>query len=82
MVFLILFPLVLAVAGLVTRQLSVTLILAAPANVLIAGGSIQPGYKKSYDPRSYLALAESSMAERVKKAVTELRAVGTFMFKA
>jgi fructose-bisphosphate aldolase class II len=40
------------------------------------------GNKKTYDPRTYLALAESGMAERVKKAVTELRAVGTTMFKA
>ncbi len=27
------------------------------------------GNKKTYDPRTYLALAESGMAERVKKAV-------------
>lgn len=40
------------------------------------------GDKKSYDPRTYLALAESGMAERVKKAVAELRAVGTTMFKS
>jgi fructose-bisphosphate aldolase class II len=35
------------------------------------------GSKKAYDPRSYLALAESAMAERVKQAVNELRATGT-----
>ena len=37
------------------------------------------GKKKAYDPRSYLALAETAMAERVKQAVNELRAVGTTM---
>ncbi|UCD57946.1 MAG: NADH-quinone oxidoreductase subunit L, partial [Candidatus Hydrogenedentota bacterium] len=40
MVFLILFPLLLAVASLVVRPLSVRRIVAVPANVLIAGGSI------------------------------------------
>jgi fructose-bisphosphate aldolase class II len=35
------------------------------------------GSKKSYDPRSYMALAEAAMAERVKQAVKELRATGT-----
>jgi fructose-bisphosphate aldolase, class II len=34
------------------------------------------GHKKVYDPRSYLALAEAAMAERVKQAVNELRAIG------
>jgi len=37
--------------------------------------------KKAYDPRSYLTLAETAMAERVKQAVKELRAVGTTMLK-
>jgi len=37
------------------------------------------GHKKAYDPRSYLALGESAMAERVKQAVKELRAEGTTM---
>jgi fructose-bisphosphate aldolase, class II len=37
------------------------------------------GHKKAYDPRSYLALAETAMAERVKLAVGELRAAGTAM---
>jgi len=37
------------------------------------------GNKKTYDPRSYLALAETAMAQRVKKAVEELRAIGTTM---
>ncbi len=32
------------------------------------------GNKKAYDPRSYLTLAETALAERVKQAVTELRA--------
>ena len=34
------------------------------------------GNKKAYDPRSYLALAEAAMAERVKRAATELRSAG------
>jgi fructose-bisphosphate aldolase class II len=37
------------------------------------------GSKKAYDPRSYLALAETAMAERVKQAALELRAIGTTM---
>jgi len=39
------------------------------------------GHKKAYDPRTYLALAEAAMAERVKKAAQELRAAGTTMAK-
>jgi fructose-bisphosphate aldolase, class II len=39
------------------------------------------GNKKAYDPRTYLALAESALAERVKQAVKELRANGTTMMK-
>jgi fructose-bisphosphate aldolase class II len=39
------------------------------------------GNKKAYDPRSYLTLAETALAERVKQAVTELRAAGTTMMK-
>jgi fructose-bisphosphate aldolase class II len=39
------------------------------------------GNKKAYDPRSYLALAETSLAERVKQAVNELKATGTTMMK-
>ena len=35
------------------------------------------GDKKKYDPRSYLAAAETAMAERVKAAVNVLRATGT-----
>src|SRR3954447_17430105 len=38
------------------------------------------GNKKNYDPRSYLALAEVAMAERVKQAVTDLRGNGKTMF--
>ncbi len=38
------------------------------------------GNKKVYDPRSYLALAEASMAERVKQAVRDLRGTGKTMF--
>jgi len=39
------------------------------------------GDKKAYDPRTYLALAENAMAERVKRAVDELRGGGTTLFK-
>jgi fructose-bisphosphate aldolase class II len=35
------------------------------------------GSKKAYDPRTYLALAEQAMAERVKRATIELRSAGT-----
>lgn len=37
------------------------------------------GNKKSYDPRTYLGLAEAAMARRVQRAVVELRAHGTSM---
>jgi fructose-bisphosphate aldolase, class II len=37
------------------------------------------GNKKVYDPRSYLALAEAAMAERVKQAVSDLRGTGKTM---
>jgi fructose-bisphosphate aldolase class II len=37
------------------------------------------GNKKVYDPRSYLALAEVAMAERVKQAVSDLRGTGKSM---
>src|SRR4029453_11075923 len=47
------------------------------AGVLKVDGDV--GDKKAYDPRSYLALAEAAMAERVKQAVSELRAAGTTM---
>jgi fructose-bisphosphate aldolase class II len=40
------------------------------------------GNKKAYDPRAYLTMAETAMAERVKLAVTELKGVGTTMYKA
>src|SRR5512135_20548 len=39
------------------------------------------GNKKVYDPRVYLAMAETAMAERVKQAVSDLRAAGTTMYK-
>jgi fructose-bisphosphate aldolase class II len=38
------------------------------------------GNKKVYDPRSYLALAEAAMADRVKQAVSDPRGGGTTMF--
>jgi fructose-bisphosphate aldolase class II len=40
------------------------------------------GSKKTYDPRSYLALAEAAMAERVKQAVNDLGAGGMTLFKS
>ncbi len=40
------------------------------------------GNKKQYDPRSYLALAEASMAERVKAAVAALRGGNTSILAA
>ncbi len=40
------------------------------------------GDKKKYDPRSYLSLAETAVAERVKQAVSELRGNGTTLFGA
>ena len=40
------------------------------------------GNKKAYDPRSYLTLAETSMAERVKQAADDLRSLGTTLFAA
>jgi fructose-bisphosphate aldolase, class II len=39
------------------------------------------GNKKSYDPRSYLAMGEAAIAERVKQAVQELRGVGTSLYQ-
>jgi fructose-bisphosphate aldolase class II len=47
--------------------------------VLMIDGEM--GNKKTYDPRSYLALAEGSMAERVKRAARELKSVGTTLGK-
>jgi fructose-bisphosphate aldolase class II len=38
------------------------------------------GTKKVYDPRSYLALAEVAMAERVKQSASDLRSAGKTMF--
>lgn len=38
------------------------------------------GDKKAYDPRTYLTLAEEAMAERVKRAVIELRGMSTSPF--
>jgi fructose-bisphosphate aldolase class II len=39
------------------------------------------GDKEKYDPRSYMKLGETSMAERVKEAVRNLRGEGTTLFK-
>ena len=38
------------------------------------------GNKKAYDPRTYLSEAEGAMAERVKRAVSDLRTAGTTLF--
>jgi len=38
------------------------------------------GDKKAYDPRTWMALGEAAMAERVKRAVSELRGTGTTLF--
>jgi len=38
------------------------------------------GNKKVYDPRAYLTLAETAMAERVKQAASDLRASGKTTF--
>jgi fructose-bisphosphate aldolase, class II len=40
------------------------------------------GNKKAYDPRTYLAIGEAAMAERVKQAAKELRATGTTMARS
>ncbi len=40
------------------------------------------GRKKAYDPRTYMALAELSMAERVKKAAEDLMSAGKTLYKA
>jgi fructose-bisphosphate aldolase, class II len=40
------------------------------------------GNKKVYDPRSYLAVAEVAMADRVKQSVSDLRGAGTTMFSS
>jgi fructose-bisphosphate aldolase class II len=45
------------------------------SGVLKVDGEV--GHKKAYDPRTYLALAETAMAERVKQAAAELRSAGT-----
>jgi fructose-bisphosphate aldolase class II len=48
--------------------------------VLMVDGEM--GNKKAYDPRSYLALAEAAMAERVKRATRDLKSAGTTLYKA
>lgn len=40
------------------------------------------GNKKHYDPRSYLKLAEKGMQARVRQACSDLRSVGTTLYKA
>jgi fructose-bisphosphate aldolase, class II len=40
------------------------------------------GDKKAYDPRTYMALAEAAMADRVQQAARDLRSAGTTMMTA
>lgn len=40
------------------------------------------GSKKEYDPRTYLSLAETSLAERVKQAVTDLGGIGSTLYSS
>ena len=47
-------------------------------SVLKVDGEV--GNKKVYDPRSYLAIVETAMAERVKQAASDLRASGKTTF--
>lgn len=49
------------------------------SGALKVDGSV--GDKKIYDPRVYMTLAEVAMAEQVKQAAVQLRAVGTTMMK-
>jgi len=49
------------------------------SGVLKVDGDV--GDKKIYDPRVYLGLAETAMAERVRQAVTELRSEGATLMK-
>ncbi|UCH85670.1 MAG: class II fructose-bisphosphate aldolase, partial [Candidatus Latescibacterota bacterium] len=46
--------------------------------VLMVDGDV--GNKKAYDPRTYMKLAEEGMAERVKRAVSDLRGEGKTLF--
>jgi fructose-bisphosphate aldolase class II len=50
------------------------------SGVLKVDGEV--GNKKTYDPRSYLTIAEAALAERVKQAVQELRGGGTSLYQA
>jgi fructose-bisphosphate aldolase class II len=40
------------------------------------------GDKKKYDPRGYLKIAEEAMSERIKRAVEDLRGMGTTLAEA
>ena len=40
------------------------------------------GDKKKYDPRVYLKIAEEAMSERIKRAVEDLRGMGTTLADA
>ncbi|MEW6441195.1 MAG: class II fructose-bisphosphate aldolase [bacterium] len=39
------------------------------------------GHKEKYDPRTYMKLGEAALAERVKKAVSDLRGAGTTLYE-
>jgi fructose-bisphosphate aldolase class II len=47
--------------------------------VLMIDGEV--GSKKAYDPRTYLAIAEGAMAERVKRAACDLKCAGTTFYR-
>ncbi|MGE5358270.1 MAG: class II fructose-bisphosphate aldolase [Bacteroidales bacterium] len=47
--------------------------------VLMVDGDV--GSKKAYDPRTYLAIAEGAMAERVKRATCDLKSAGTTLYR-
>ncbi len=46
--------------------------------VLMVDGEM--GSKKAYDPRTYMAVAEGAMAERVKRAVCDLKSAGKTLY--
>jgi hypothetical protein len=54
--------------------------LDSPFVRLRCGANSEVGNKKVWDQRSYLALAENAIAERVKQAASDLRASGKATF--
>ena len=55
---------------------------AIALGAICSGLKFYSGYPMSPSTPSYLAAAESSMAERMKQAVKELRGVGTTLLGA